>query len=303
MSSEENHDYEYESGDFSSEFIKRFSYRSASRVMLSTSPFFTGYREAVTVGMLTRIFDPGNRALTQNVMRSAILRRLQLAEAKSFKKHGSTLMTDFEARQVLLGGQFFAELYYPLGGVEGLRKTPSSASLKAQIKKAEQRIRNVIWIAKLFHAARDAQIIKGYSQPPSLLGALNVSDTLLDGNPRRIREDGSKLQSRRSLETAWSTSRRTVPLVYAATHVNIGDKTIAENYLSGDLGTRIRPEILDEWLSKARYFRQEVLAHAADLSLFRETNVPLIEGMSQPLPSPHLTDQESEALRLRFSGQ
>lgn len=303
MSIVEGAEDDYEPGDFATYFVKGFNQRSGTGVLLSPSPFFPGYREAVTVGLLTRIFDPSNHLLTQNVMRSAVLRRLQLAEAKSYKKYGASLSTDFQARHVLLGAQFFTELYYPLGGIEGLRKTPSSTDLKAQIKQAKQRITNVVWIAKLFHAARHAQMFKAYCQPPSLLGALDVSEALLDRNTRRTLADGSRLQSRRSLETAWSSYRKSVPLVYAATHVTIGTTTIADNYLNGNLTTRIAPEVVDEWLSKARYFRHNILAHAADRSLYRETGIHLLKGRCQPIPDPALTDQESEAVRIRFSGQ
>jgi hypothetical protein len=282
-------------GSFDADFVKSFRADAAFELLLDARESYTGHKEVVSAGLWAWIVNPADKELRRNVMRSAMLHQLQRAEEKALKNRRKTSVADFDARHVHLSPKFFSEIYYPLGGISGIRATPSSQLLKARIERRRRQIMDVISLARIYHAV----VEQSSGSMPSKQGAIDVSKWMKSDSTEAW-DDDVRVRSEGSIVNAWRSRRPSVALVYTSSFIQLGTSTIEDRLCEGDFTVRLERDVLEEWLAKARYFVNRVLSKSTDQTTFRQNLASLPDGPESPIPSPPLTEKAEDNLKKRF---
>lgn len=271
--------------------VGRYRADAVLKILLSDKTYYPGYKEVMAASFAGWLIAPHYPKLRQDLMIRAALDHMDRAEVSAGINADSpfTMEKDIAARYLFTGIDFLIEIYDCLGGYNAFSEAPSLDELWEGLDGIEKTINTAARAIAFLHHAVDRFGRPGFQFAPSLNKAVTVLDTLKATKNFPYKE---KYVSRSLLHERWSQNKQTLALVYAASTIRVGRKTLLDKLLSGLFSYEEHQRHLGLWVGRARYVATHIFARMADLDLERETSSLLGEGDGLPFSPPRIVGAE-----------
>ncbi|WP_105381351.1 hypothetical protein [Neorhizobium alkalisoli] len=274
---------------------KTFQASDVLKILLSPEPKYPGFKEVLAAGFVGWALFPETNGLSVNFMTHAILEHLDDAELEAgFADQPVTLARDIVARYVLVGFDFLADIYHPFGGYQAFTRHDSKDSVDILFDAEAKKINTVVRAMTYLHYGADRYQDPEFDFAPSL----NRAVTVLAEWKKRLGDADYKQHyvSRSLLHQRWSESKQTVALVYAASTVKVGRKSLLQIISAGDFHYREHQKQFATWVGRARYVSDHVFAKM-DPNHLQRTTMRILAGVEpQPFAPPRINDDREERI-------
>lgn len=268
-------------------------------ILNASEPLYPGFKEVLAGGFIGWLILPEERAVRNNLMIQEVLWHLDSTERKvGLLAEPLTLGRDIVARYAITGFDFLSEIYNELGGYEAFKRVNNTDSVRALLLPELKVINTCVRTLVYLHHSADRYRKGDHDLPPSLNKATLILRDLKSADRNAFKKAG--LVSRSQLHARWSRSKETLALLYAASTMKLGRKTLLQAILAMNLPYGSFAGILGEWLGRAQYVSQHIFSLMSDEELQLETVVLLPEVKACPFPPPDLTSIELTALVKHF---
>lgn len=197
-----------------------FHARPVWELLLDERPSFPGVKEVTCSALIGWICGGTHRPWIRAVTAKAISEFMEAAERKALRNFGKYgIAADMVARYGDIGGRFIQSIYYPVGGIAGLRRFRSNISLQNHgFEKRGEAIEEILLAMQYFDAGFS---IKKYKKRPSL--------SSLEMNARNVGISGHSKFSK-----TWRKYRDHASIIYAASLMNYEKGTFLQHIKSGE---------------------------------------------------------------------
>jgi hypothetical protein len=286
-------------GHFRKIASSKFVPRNCIAILADERDAYAGLKKVLYAGTCAWMIAPQNPELIKGAITLAALKALSEAEESDFAGFRSkSSAADMHARYIVLGPKFIEEIYYPLGGALGLARAPSIKDFKASLSRESPRIDYAISVVQIYHHhVIELSGERRYGKPSlnkaaDLIAELGILHGDFKGPPRS-----------RYMRDAWSQSRESIALLYAASTIQTGNgNTLLDKIKLGANNLQVDGPHISDWLARARFVVDEVLSRCAETETFDDNDRVLPASIKQQtIPAPEFSAAQHEIIRRKFS--
>lgn len=273
----------------------KFDTRSAIQILFDASPSYFAHRDLLYAGLLAWVLNPSEVGLRQLSIGAAASRCMAEAESTVFNYSDDLILSDFIIRGYILGPQFIEEIYYPLGGAQGLMDA-SKFYLDTVLVDSEPAIWTLVRVLRWFHfVCANFSGREEFFKP-----SVNKAVEIIEDHELGAMRDGRKVVGRSAFIEAWANRRSSIAFIYAASTIEIGEKTLLDEILRAEFKLEVGREYLRQWVGRARYVSDFILSKMPDPSAAKENSYALRSVTAESFDVPSLTTAEVKAVRSVF---
>lgn len=277
----------------------QFNVAAVLRILSGEEAYYPGFKPVLAAGLAGTLFDePDSNVLAFDGMCRAALEHLAAANTKAgLASRRWDLGRDILARYVFAGNEFLSEIVDELGGYDAFMGASSREVAEIISESSHLKWNTVIRALAYFHYGADLWR-KGVALRPSLNRAVLIFAGLKDLDS----DYSQKFVSRSLLHDHWTKSKSKLALVYSATTLSIGDRTLFQILAEQDFSYNRHKKILNRWMSRARFVSSHIFSCATDQQLQKTTDELLGIGPIEKFSPPPLSAGERRILKKSFQG-
>lgn len=239
--------------------FNRFDLKQVCAIILNSNPSFTGHKDALAAALCGWMLGSGEGGVfRRRSVALSIATTLARVERTTVKESRHEQFTTVRyPRKSSLPPAFFAELYYPIGGLRYIVQTPARYGLRHELQELRNRLYLINMIAAIDHLREQLS-----STNPRLA---DVSLARSSDLVRMIESNmySAKLPNYNNIRTEYvSKFEKTIPLLYAASTIKYSEAgSVLDALARANWSSVLKPGILHELLGRAVYYTETIYAN------------------------------------------
>ncbi|WP_273499312.1 hypothetical protein [Methylorubrum populi] len=235
----------------------RFDLSQVCRILLHKNPSFSGHKDALAAALCGWMLGSTERVARRRLIALSVGKTLARAKRSSTKREAKRSGAKYDYPLTTnLPPAFFNELYYPIGGLRTLVKTPAYYGLLHELAIQRDRLYDTINLAATDHCHQLStathpdldNLSIDRSCEAYLLVELNISGSLAP--------DVANLKAH-----YLNFLEQSIPFLYAASTIMISDKqSLLGAVATAKWAAILRPGILSELVGRTLFYAQNVYA-------------------------------------------
>jgi hypothetical protein len=276
---------------FKQDIWDEFNPKRALALLMDDRKPIQGLREAAFAALCAWVLAPEIRIIRRNAVRVAILAHMAKAEQRHRKAYSKFAKgVDAVVRLIDLGPYFLSNIYYAMGGISALSKTTAMVNhQKIASARFGEAALTLINTMEIFHFIT---VCLTRRKAPGLKGAVELlQPSDVKSRPQR---------SLRMVQTYWKNRGCAVALLYAARDVypwGADDKSLFAAIMGGGFDRLPSASAIREWVAKAHYVCNQVLARTYEPSIAERNREHLPAASEQALSRPILTPDHETRIK------
>lgn len=258
---------------------------------------FKGHKYVLTAALCSWILDPGRRQTAggreeqseghkgttrKRAIALAVAELLSNAERRSVKNAlHSRFTANRYARITSVSPAFFTELYYPIGGLRTIMRSPTRVWLRKKLSRYRQSIYLSITLAAVEHCHFQAMNAGRTLERASLSKSATLVGIVLAASRNQDAPLADKVDTYHYRYVA-----KSLPFLYAAQSIDLPDgRSLLDAMMDGDWKIANDDAIASRWFGRALYWVQTVIApqrRSADDELVAKSLVGVIPESFDP---------------------
>lgn len=280
---------------------RRFEPRTVIELLVSDEPSYEGHKAILFSGLCTWVACPHKRdGLRMHGMLLVGIEQLRRAEALGRRAvpGGSAMIADMVGRMSTVGTDFYSDFYYPIGGIAQVVRSTTPANFRRSLERRSSDMLTVVSMMQIFdfHAKHLGDGARFYKA--SLGKGMKLQDVLHRAakRPGVVHPDNA--------DGRWKTLYPSAALSYAASTIAVDDRhSLLDAIRLGEAGYETHGHLLPQWLARARYAADTILAGLPE-PRFAEANAEILPTVDpEPTPEPPFTADEQATITDSFDIQ
>jgi hypothetical protein len=207
------------------------------------------------------------------------------------------LERDLIARYVFTGIDFLTDIYNEFGGYEAFTRVNNVETMSEHFTPVRKILNTSVKALTFLHYGADSYLDPILDFQPSLNRAVSIFKELKKVDYAAFQEN---FVSRSLLHEHWSGTKETLALLYSASTIKVGRKSLLQVLMSLNSTHEQTSKYLQIWLGRARYVSDHIFANMADLELSVASDHVLPSIIPLPFSPPELSSLELTILRSQF---
>lgn len=235
----------------------QFNLGQVCSILRHENPSFLGHRDALAAAFCGWMLDPAEWVPRRRLIALSIGTTLARAEQAATKRSAGGGSTNHRyPRQTRLPPAFFDELYYPIGGLRTLVRTPAPYSTYYELTTQRDRLYDTMAITAIDHCHYCSTTADVKLNDLSIERSCEIHVLV------ELALSGSLAPDVANLKTHYlSKFERSIPFLYAASTIRLSEKqTLLRAIAAAKWGAILRPGILPELLGRAVFYAQSIYA-------------------------------------------
>ncbi len=262
-----------------------FDSKAAMNAITAPPDGYQSFREVMFMGICGWMTSPRDSTYALLLMRHGVLDHFADLEGRSELRGLSVIQADYAVRYLLAGDDFLTDIFYPLGGHGAFSTSISREHLQDWHWGQADSIRKLATACGVLHFAQthfsDNRKYHSISQQRAVAALTKLNK-------------GKSVRS--TLLKRWSENKSSLALLYAASTIKYGDQTLLDAVLSSAVKARNFLPASHQWLSRARYFCDTVLATLETDDEQYSANLTLLDSLEPMKFRPPKFSEEHESL-------
>lgn len=274
---------------------------------------FKGHKYVLTAALCSWTLDPGRRQTSDSqdkqheqsrgttrkrAIAIAVAELLSTAERISVKNalHSRFIVNRY-ARVTAVSPAFFSELYYPIGGLRTIMRSPTRSWLRKKLSRYRQSIYLCVTLAAVEHCHFQSVNAGKTLEKASLEKSATLVGIVLAASRSQDAPTANNIDTYHYRYVA-----KSLPFLYAAQSIDLPDgRCLLDAVIDGDWKTANDDEIALRWFGRALYWAQTVLApqrRSADDELITKS---LAGVVPQPFEPPTYVSNYSNLIEYIYT--
>lgn len=261
------------------------------QIICDPKPYYPGYKEILAASFAGWLVLPKDKKVREFLVNKAALAHMARAQ-DVVGGDDFTIEQDIASRYLFTGLDFFVEIFSIIGGYQAIEYATAVDYLYSLYFPSVKPIRTTVKAIAFLHHAVDRFCVNGSVFVPSLNKSVGIFEMLSE--KYRQFPFKEKYVARSLLHERWSNNKQTLALLYAASTLRVGRKTLLDVLLDGDFSYHTHHQYLERWVERARFIVAHVFSRMVDQELQKQNMKLLREGKAQPFSAPKLHPTEEK---------
>lgn len=267
---------------------KSFDAREVIAVLASPKASFPGHKPVLFAGLCAWIMNPvGRGGLSRAAMTLNAAKLVHRAEVEGRRSHKVPFVGEMRAKLLLLGPDFFEQIYYPMGGLNQVLRHASRDELQIKLKARALPMQRALTMMTIFHHHAEHLLDTELYRKPSIETAANLVIEL-DTEAVIRWQNRKKLPEGTMVKRCWRSVNPSIAFAYAAMDVTVAPgRNLLDVIIDGTATYADHGKHLPELLGKTTYVVEQVLArcYETDTATRFRTLLPRVEAIAVAPPS------------------
>lgn len=235
----------------------RFNLAQVCHILLHENPSFSGHKDALAAALCGWMLGSTDWVARRRLIALSVGTTLARAEQAAFKRASERNRTGYShSRTTKLPPAFFDELYYPIGGLRTLVRTPAYYGIYQELAIQRGRLYDTTTLAAIDHCHHRS------SAADPTLDDLSVDRSCKAYVLVELAISGALAPDVANLKTHYlGQFEQSIPFLYAASTIRMTEKqTLLGAIAAAKWAAVLRPGILRELAGRALFYAQNVYA-------------------------------------------